>query len=46
VGQASELSLQRTQSELSPLYVAGQRVITELRLVDEEMRSAKGRRRR
>lgn len=46
VGQASELSLQRAQSELSPLYVAGQRVITELRLVDEEMRSAKGRRRR
>lgn len=46
VGQASEQSLQRAQSELSPLYVAGQRVITELRLVDEEMRSAKGRRRR
>jgi hypothetical protein len=41
VGQASELSLQRDRSPLAPLYVAGQRVITELRLVDEQVRAAR-----
>ena len=45
VGQAGEVSLQRGLSPLAPLYIAGQRVITELRLVDEQVRRSKRRRR-
>lgn len=47
VGQAEERSLQSGAAPLAPLYVAGQGVITQLRLVDDEVRSQRrGRRRR
>jgi hypothetical protein len=44
VGQAGEVSLQRNQSPLAPLYLAGQRVMTELRLIDEQQRNSRRRR--
>ena len=46
VGQADERSLQQAQSPLAPLYVAGQRVITQLRLIDDQVRAERRSKRR